>query len=224
MKVIPFDQRVDVFQSLLQIDKANFFSSDGGRGAMAAVGMVHCIASSLICLLYTREQLIIASYVLSVLSRKETVTVNIRVSLRSVLWSPSFTEWLKGFINVFKCTILSLTKSSSLTFTSFDSDAIQSNCIDEDFVNDSIVHLNTLIKPFNHSVKLGDHRTDLKLTRILTATVSFLVSALKTHEAIINCSFMSMPGTTMIIGLPTILFYFISLIYSLIYNVKLTKI
>jgi hypothetical protein len=38
LKVIPFDQRVDVFQSLLQIDKANFFSSDGGRGAMAAVG------------------------------------------------------------------------------------------------------------------------------------------------------------------------------------------
>ena len=39
-----------------------------------------------------REQLIIASCVLSALSTKETVTVNTRVSLNSVLLSPSLTE------------------------------------------------------------------------------------------------------------------------------------
>ena len=38
MQVIPFDQRVSVFQSLLQIDKANFFNSDGGGGMLAAIG------------------------------------------------------------------------------------------------------------------------------------------------------------------------------------------
>jgi hypothetical protein len=45
-QVVPFDQRVDVFQSLLNIDKANFFSSAGGDGAMAAIGKI----SSRICL------------------------------------------------------------------------------------------------------------------------------------------------------------------------------
>jgi hypothetical protein len=39
-QVVPFDQRVDVFQSLLSIDKANFFSSAGGGGAMAAIGKI----------------------------------------------------------------------------------------------------------------------------------------------------------------------------------------
>jgi hypothetical protein len=39
-QVVPFDQRVDVFQSLLNIDKANFFSSAGGDGAMAAIGKI----------------------------------------------------------------------------------------------------------------------------------------------------------------------------------------
>ena len=98
----------------------------------------------------------------------------------------------------------------------FDSGAIQSNYINEEFVNDNIVYLNKFISPFNHSVKLGDNKTELKLTRILTVTVSFVDSALKTHEAIINCSLMSMPGTTMIIGLPTILFHFFDLFTDLL--------
>ena len=98
----------------------------------------------------------------------------------------------------------------------FDSGAIQSNYINEEFVNDNIVYLNKFISPFNHSVMLGDNKTELKLTRILTVTVSFVDSALKTHEAIINCSLMSMPGTTMIIGLPTILFHFFDLFTDLL--------
>ena len=63
---------------------------------------------------------------------------------------------------------------------------------------------------------LGDNNTEVKLTQILTVTVSFVDSALKTHEAIINCSLMSMPGTTMIIGLPTILFHFFDLFTDLL--------
>jgi ubiquitin-protein ligase E3 C len=39
-QVIPFDQRVDVFQSLLRIDKERFFATDArGGGLMAAIGM-----------------------------------------------------------------------------------------------------------------------------------------------------------------------------------------
>ena len=98
----------------------------------------------------------------------------------------------------------------------FDSGAIQSNYINEKFVNNNVVYLNKFISPFNHSVKLGDNRTELKLTRVLRVTVSFVDSALKTHEAIINCSLMSMPGTTMIIGLPTILFHFFELFTDLL--------
>ena len=98
----------------------------------------------------------------------------------------------------------------------FDSGAIQSNYINEEFVNNNIVYLNKFIRAFNHSVMLGDNNTELKLTRILTITVSFIDSSLKKHEAIINCSLMSMPGTTMIIGLPTILFHFFDLFADLL--------
>ena len=98
----------------------------------------------------------------------------------------------------------------------FDSGAIQSNYINEEFVNNNIVYLNKFIRPFNHSVILGDNNTELKLTKILTITVSFIDSSLKKHEAIINCSLMSMPGTTLIIGLPTILFHFFDLFADLL--------
>ena len=41
----------------------------------------------------------------------------------------------------------------------FDSGAIQSNYINEKFVNNNVVYLNKFISPFNHSVKLGDNKT-----------------------------------------------------------------
>ena len=98
----------------------------------------------------------------------------------------------------------------------FDSGAIQSNYIDEQFVNKNIVHLQQFLQPLNHSVKLGDNITQLQLTHIITITVSFVDSTLKSHEATINCSLMPMPGTTMIIGLPTILFHFFDLFTDLL--------
>ena len=97
----------------------------------------------------------------------------------------------------------------------------------EQFVNDNIVHLKPFLQPLNHSVKLGDNITQLQLTHIITITVSFIDSALKSHEATINCSLMPMPGTTMIIGLPTILFHFFDLFTDLLRqaqkNILLTK-
>jgi RNase H-like domain found in reverse transcriptase len=98
----------------------------------------------------------------------------------------------------------------------FDSGAIQSNYIDEQFVNDNIVHLQQFLQPLKHSVKLGDNKTHLQLTHIITITVSFIDSTLKSHKATINCSLMSMPGTTLIIGLPTILFHFFDLFTDLL--------
>ena len=38
----------------------------------------------------------------------------------------------------------------------FDSGAIQSNYIDEQFVNNNIVHLKQFLQPLRYSVKLGD--------------------------------------------------------------------
>ena len=98
----------------------------------------------------------------------------------------------------------------------FDSGAIQSNYIDEQFVNNNIVHLQPFLQPLKHSVKLGDNKTQLQLSHIITITVSFIDSTLKSHEATINCSLMPMPGTTLIIGLPTILFHFFDLFTDLL--------
>ena len=39
LQVIPFHQRVSIFQSLLEKDKASVFSADGGGGLAAAMGL-----------------------------------------------------------------------------------------------------------------------------------------------------------------------------------------
>jgi hypothetical protein len=104
----------------------------------------------------------------------------------------------------------------------FDSGAIQSNYIDEQFVNNNIVHLKPFLQPLKHSVKLGDNKTQLQLSHIITITVSFIDSTLKSHEATINCSLMPMPGTTLIIGLPTILFHFFDLFTDLLRQAQKT--
>ena len=38
LQVVPFEQRVDVFQALLRADKAHFFQTDGAGGMMASIG------------------------------------------------------------------------------------------------------------------------------------------------------------------------------------------
>ena len=76
-----------------------------------------------------------------------------------------------------------------------DSGAIQSNYIDEEFVNNNIVHLQQFLQPLKHLVKLGDNKTQLQLSHIITITVSFIDSTLKSHEATISCSLIPMPGT-----------------------------
>ena len=65
------------------------------------------------------------------------------------------------------------------------SGAIKSNYIDEQFVNNNIVHLQQFLQPLWHSVKLGDNTTQLQLTHIITIPVSFIDGALKCHEATI---------------------------------------
>ena len=102
----------------------------------------------------------------------------------------------------------------------FDSGAIQSNYIDEEFVKHNIVYLDKFIQQFDHSVKLGDNKTELKLTQVITITVSFIDSSIQKHTATINCSIMPMPGTTIIIGLPTILFHFFDLFSDLLRQAK----
>ena len=98
----------------------------------------------------------------------------------------------------------------------FDSGAIQSNYIDEQFVDNNIVHLQQFLQPFKHSGKLGDNKTQLQLSHIITKTVSFIDSTLQSHEATVNCTLMPMPGTTLINGLPTILFHFFDLFTDLL--------
>ena len=104
----------------------------------------------------------------------------------------------------------------------FDSGAIQSNYIDEQFVNNNIVHLKPFLQPLKHSVKVGDNKTQLELSYIITIRVSFIDSTLISHEATINCSLMPMPGTTLVIGLPTILFHFFDLFTDLLRQAQKT--
>ena len=48
----------------------------------------------------------------------------------------------------------------------FDSGAIQSNYIDEEFVKHNIVYLDKFIQQFDHSVKLGDNNVTIGVSMV----------------------------------------------------------
>ena len=103
----------------------------------------------------------------------------------------------------------------------FDSGALQSNYIDETFVDSHAAQFSPITTHLNHTVRLGDNQTTIPLTRTVRVTASFTDTHNKSHTAEIDCSVLNMPGTQMIIGLPTILFTFFDFFVDLLHHARL---
>ena len=109
----------------------------------------------------------------------------------------------------------------------FDSGALQSNYIDETFVDSHPLLFSSITTHLNHTVRLGDNQTVIPLNRTVRVTASFTDNTKKVHTATIDCSVLDMPGTQMIIGLPSILFtfydFFVDLLQQARVNLKIKK-
>lgn len=101
----------------------------------------------------------------------------------------------------------------------FDTGASSDNYISENFVNKYM----TVFKPhiFQHdsTVRLGDSKTTVKITHVITLTISFLDNNSVTHESMLNFSIMSMK-LDMIIGINSILFSFFELFLDMLKTAK----
>ena len=116
--------------------------------------------------------------------------------------------------------IILVTTTLSMSRVLFDSGALQANYIDQTFV-DSYPHLFTSITSHvPHTVRLGDNKTLVPLHRIVTVTVSFLDSHDISHTDTIECSVLDMPGTQMIVGLPSILTTFFDFFVDLLHQAR----
>ena len=103
----------------------------------------------------------------------------------------------------------------------FDSGALQSNYIDETFVDSHPQQFTPITTFTDHTVRLGDNQTTIPLTRTVRVTASFTDFDNKCHTAEIDCSVLNMPGTQMIIGLPSILFTFYDFFVDLLNHARL---
>jgi hypothetical protein len=97
----------------------------------------------------------------------------------------------------------------------FDTGASSANYISEDYVNKYINIFNPHILAHNSTVRLGDSKTQVNITHIITLTVSFLDNNSVTHEALLNFSIMHMK-LDMIIGIESILFSFYDLFLDML--------
>ena len=102
----------------------------------------------------------------------------------------------------------------------FDTGALQSNYIDSHFVSSNPEQFLPVTTYRNHSVRLGDNQTTILLDRTVRVTVSFTDSKKKVHSSEIECSVLDMPGTQMIIGLPSILFSFFDFFVDMLHNAR----
>jgi len=106
----------------------------------------------------------------------------------------------------------------SLASVLFDSGASDANYIDEGFVHDHHEVLAPYITDCKHAVRLGDHKTHHQLSQVVRIPAAFLDSKGREHSATVECSVFSMPGTTMIIGLPDILLKFLDLYLDMLHE------
>lgn len=102
----------------------------------------------------------------------------------------------------------------------FDSGALQSNYIDQMLVDSNPTLFTPVTTYVKHSVRLGDNKTSVPLNRVVTVTVSFIDSTDTSHTALVKCSVLDMPGTQMIIGLPSILRSFFDFFIDLLHHVR----
>ena len=101
----------------------------------------------------------------------------------------------------------------------FDTGASSDNYISEEYVNKYITIFQPHILQHDSTVRLGDSKTTVNITHIITLNISFLDNNSITHEAMLNFSIMPMK-LDMIIGINSILFSFFELFLDMLKTAK----
>lgn len=104
-----------------------------------------------------------------------------------------------------------------------DSGASSANYVSQDFVDKYIDIFQPHILAHNSSVRLGDSKTKVAITHIVTLNISFMDSRSITHEGLLNFSIMKMQPLDMIIGIESILFSFYDLFLDMLRFAKQTQ-
>ena len=86
----------------------------------------------------------------------------------------------------------------------FDSGAQSDNFISASYVEKYINIFKPFILKYDSAVKLGDSKTIVNITHIITLNVSFMDSNCRTYDALLNFLIMPMSHLDMIIGINSI--------------------
>ena len=103
----------------------------------------------------------------------------------------------------------------------FDSGAQSDNYIASKFVNEHMDVFKPYILEHSSTVRLGDSKTTVHITHIITLNVSIQDSNHVTHDALINLSIMDIDHLELIIGINSIIFSFYDLFLDLLKTAKL---
>jgi hypothetical protein len=88
----------------------------------------------------------------------------------------------------------------------FDSGAESDNFIAQAYIDTNCDILKEFISPYKSIVRLGDSKTTVNISQLITLSVTFVDNNFKTHEATLNFFIMPISHIDMIIGINSILY------------------
>ena len=103
----------------------------------------------------------------------------------------------------------------------FDTGASHSSYISKTWVDEHRGELSSFIKPTKAAVTLGDNRTTVNISEVLTLNLSFYFdNNSESVEAEVTMCVLDMPGKTIILGLPDIIQSYYYLFIEMVSNAK----
>ena len=98
----------------------------------------------------------------------------------------------------------------------FDTGALSSSYVSSQWVDENFDLLQNLLVPVTSRVSLADNVTVVPINHVINLTLSFVDCELVKHSATLRCCVLPMPETSLIVGLPHILFEFFNLFESML--------
>ena len=103
----------------------------------------------------------------------------------------------------------------------FDTGASHSSYISKSWVDDHRDELSAFIKPIKAAVTLGDNKTTVQISELLTLNLSFYFdNNSELVESEVTMCILDMPGKTIILGLPDIIQSYYYLFIEMVSNAK----
>ena len=102
----------------------------------------------------------------------------------------------------------------------FDTGALCSSHVSRQWVDENIDLLRDCLVPVTSRVSLADNVTVVPINHVINLSLSFIKCELVEHYASLRCYVLPMPETSLIVGLPHILFEFFHLFESMLRSAR----